>query len=71
MNAAITPHICPGSSMVGQAPEMERGIAFSRLWIVWRKKSERKKQTMKIIHDLEPGHKLILMTLYNARADAD
>ncbi|MDH5115362.1 MULTISPECIES: SGNH/GDSL hydrolase family protein [Lactococcus] len=28
-------------------------------------------QTMKIIHDLEPGHKLILMTLYNARADAD
>lgn len=28
-------------------------------------------QTMKIIHDLEPGHKLILMTPYNARADAD
>lgn len=28
-------------------------------------------QTMKIIHDLEPGHKLILMTTYNARADAD
>ena len=24
-------------------------------------------QTMKIIHDLEPGHKLILMTPYNAR----
>ena len=28
-------------------------------------------QTMKIIHDLKPGHKLILMTPYNARADAD
>ncbi|WP_434433719.1 acyltransferase family protein [Lactiplantibacillus paraplantarum] len=28
-------------------------------------------QTMKIIHDLQPGHKLILMTPYNARADAD
>ncbi|WP_423716724.1 acyltransferase family protein [Lactiplantibacillus pentosus] len=28
-------------------------------------------QTMKIIHDLEPGHKLILMTPYNARADAN
>ena len=26
---------------------------------------------MKIIHDLEPGHKLILMTPYNAQADAD
>ncbi|MGJ0381186.1 acyltransferase family protein [Lactiplantibacillus paraplantarum] len=28
-------------------------------------------QTMKIIYDLQPGHKLILMTPYNARADAD
>ncbi|MBM7434784.1 peptidoglycan/LPS O-acetylase OafA/YrhL [Leuconostoc rapi] len=29
------------------------------------------KQTMKLIHDLAPGHKLILMTPYNAQADAD
>ncbi|WP_240338607.1 hypothetical protein [Lactococcus lactis] len=28
-------------------------------------------QTMKIIHDLESGHKLILMTLYNAWVDTD
>lgn len=30
-----------------------------------------KEQTMKVIHDLEPGHKLIFMTPYNARAEAD
>lgn len=47
--------------MVGQAPEMERGIAFSRLWIVWRKKSERKKQTMKIIPKLIPPAEVNLL----------